>query len=82
MTISRTTWILTFITIVITLVVVLMPNVTLAQTPKDASDALQNPSGCWYNFQFSRCVAVPVTLWASSAMLSMGGGLLRFAGSI
>ncbi|MBP9757970.1 MAG: hypothetical protein KBD06_05195 [Candidatus Pacebacteria bacterium] len=82
MTISRTTWILTFITIVITLVIVLMPNVTLAQTPKDASDALQNPSGCWYNFQFSRCIAVPVTLWASSAMLSMGGGLLRFAGSI
>lgn len=86
MTLSRTTWIFALITIVIALAFVLVPHSALAQAaasnPIDASDRLQNPSGCWYNFQFSRCVAVPVTLWASSAMLSMGGGLLRFAGSI
>ena len=82
MTISRTTWGFVLISVVITLMMLIVPHAALAADPKDASDALQNPSGCWYNFQFSRCIAVPVTLWASSAMLSMGGGLLRFAGSI
>ncbi len=86
MTLSRTTWTIALLTIIVTLAFTLIPQSALAQAAaggtKDASQALQNPSGCWYNFQFARCVAVPVTLWASSAMLSMGGGILRFAGSI